>query len=187
MPKPPPTSWVSTRIVGERHLEHAFGQQLAHDRDALRRWRSACSVCFASSHRPMPERGSSETGASRVSSSRTRSTCAALAKAASSAAALPSVQSSAMLPGRASWIATAPLAVALSTSGRTAAPRDRSSRASDASSACASVSATTIATALADVADAIDGERRHRGREHRLAVAAGKDRDRRDRAKAVSR
>ncbi len=38
---------------------------------------------------------------------------------------------------------------------------------------------------LSDIADAVDRERRHRGGEHRLAVAAGKDRDRRDRAKPV--
>ena len=47
----------------------------------------------------MAARGSIALGANRVSISRTRSTCAARANAASTAAASPSSQSSAMLPG----------------------------------------------------------------------------------------
>ena len=184
MPKPPPTSWVSTRIAVSGTLNTPSASSL---RTTATPCVEAISVyfCFASSHMPMPERGSSETGASRVSSSRTRSTWAALAKAASVAAAFPSVQSSAMLPGRSSWIATAPLAVALSTSGAAREFFEIDLHALGCIERLRQRLRHDDRDALADIADAVDRERRHRGGEHRLAVAAGKDRDRRDRAKAV--
>ena len=157
----------------QRNLEDALGQQLAHHRDALRAARSACSARSAGSNAPMPARGSIALGASRVSISRTRSTCAARANAASTAAASPSSQSSAMLPGafrpdrwrilrhRALDVRTrAASAIELDAQPLRRRPRLRQ-RLRDHDG-----------DRLADVADAVRRQHRHRGREHRLAVAA---------------
>ena len=135
----------------------------------------------------MPARGSIDTGASRVSASRTRSTCAALAKARSTVAALPSVQSSATLPGRASWIG-----VASSASARSMFGSARQLVVIDAHRLGGVLRLRQRfrdhdRDRLADIADAVRRQHRHRGRKHRLAVAAGKHRDRRDRAEPVGR
>ena len=109
MPKPPPTSWVSTRIVVSGTLNTPSASSLRttatpcvrrDQRVALASPRPTCRCRRAAPSRP------AQAACRRAARARHARRCA---KAASTAAALPSVQSSAMLPGRASWIAGAPL------------------------------------------------------------------------------
>ncbi len=146
MPKPPPTSGVSTRSCGTGILSTPSARRR---RTTATPWVLAMRVYrpSAGSQRPMAARGSIAAGARRVSSSRTRATCAAPAKAASTAAASPSAQSKATLPGASGQIARAPGASAASTSAAAGSASRSTTTAPAASAACSGVSAIAIATA----------------------------------------
>ena len=186
MPKPPPTSCVSTRIAVSGTLNTPSASSL---RTTATPCVEAISVyfCFASSHMPMPERGSSETGrkarvvephafdVGRACEGGIRGGCVPVGPVERDVAGPPFVDRDSAAGGRAQHIG----------GGREFFEIDRHLL------GCIERLRQRLRhhdrDALTDIADAIDRERRHRGREHRLAVPAGKDRDRRDRAEAVIR
>ena len=123
-------------------------------------------------------------GASRVSSRRTRSTCAARAKAASTAAASPSSQSRAMLPGASGQICGASLRHRARHvgDGRELPVLDRYGL--GRIERLGHGLGDDEGHRLADVAHAGRSQGRHAGRDHGLAIPTRKDRQRRNGADA---
>ncbi len=169
---------------GERHLEHALGQQLAHDRDALCRSDQRVFLLRLVPHADAGARLERDRRKARVVEPHAldvgraceggiRGGSVSVGPVERDVAGPLLVDRDSAAGGRAQHIG----------GGRELFEIDRHLL------GCIERLRQRLRhddrNALADIADAVDRERRHRGREHRLAVPAGKDRDRRDRAKAV--